>query len=226
MSTNAGWGNANEGRGYPIFEGATRIDDTGIQLPDSILVDMGIVLPAAYPNARIGSIYISPDVVSVAISSGTEGLLTGTFSRNGLLPYRAYPLSPVLVGASGWAAFGTYKPKVMTRFIFSTPEQSRLESRICRVVAPPGVAAVYSQFGGMSAGLDGIIPITATGGLVVESDPDNPSNIIIRLEATAQTRYAGPCGVTASEERCAAAPIRYINNVSADGNGLLKIRFE
>lgn len=226
MIVTVNWGNVNEGRAYPLAEHSTRVDDTGVSFPDSIVVDMGIVLPAYYSQPRVSSVYVSPDVASITISHAGEGLLTGIYSRQSIVPYKSYPLAPVVPGASGWVSFGTYTPRVYTRYTFSTAGQSGLETRVCRVVEPPGVTSIHSLFGGMSAGIDGIVPVEATGGLVVEQDPVNPSNIIIRLDAVAQTRYAGPCGTTASEKRCAAAPIRYINNVTANSEGRITIQFE
>ena len=220
------WFNENEGRAYPVSETATRRDDGGLTLPNDIVVDMGLVLPKAFTGVRISSLYISPQIVAVAVSSDEGGLLVGSYARASVTPYTAYPLQPVTPDCSGWIVFGTYAGTGYEQYRFATPAQSLIETRAFKIVVPPGVTKFYRQ--GNDAGLyaDGVVRLTGSRDVVITVDPMNPHNIIVGLASTESAKYVENCATPASRATTGVPVLRTINNVPADADGQLTIGFE
>lgn len=225
-SSHIEWCNENEGRAYPVSETATRVDDTGKTLPNDIIADMGLVLPQLYSELRISSVYVSPQIVSVAISCSTGGLLTGSFSRTGLVPYAAYALTPLVEGVSGWIVFGNHRAVVSERFLFSTAAQAGVELRAVRLIPPPGVTKFLRRGGDPTVQAQGLIRLEADSSFEIIKDPDNAQNIIVRLRQDSQARFSEPCSQQASADFCGVPPIRRIANVPAGSTGEIGIRFE
>lgn len=220
------WCNENEGRSYPLSEEATAVDDDGQGLPTNILADLSVVLPEEQSSIRISSLYVSPDIVSVAVSSDAGGLLIGSFARAAVKAYAAYPLTGLVPNVSGYVVFGAFTARVPTRYRFATPQQSLLERRSLRVIPPPGVERITRTGADPEIYASGVVALEASPDLEIVSDRYDPHKIIVRLREGASGKYVGGCLRPASADECGVPPIRRINNVAADDNGTITLRFE
>ena len=53
------WLVQNSQRKYPVDDGATAVDDSGKELPDSVIIDANIWIPGLFGAVRARSVYIS-----------------------------------------------------------------------------------------------------------------------------------------------------------------------
>jgi hypothetical protein len=217
--------NENSGRAYPLSEYATRIDDNGNTMSNDIIIDLGILLPVNYTGLRVSSVAVSDSILSVAISADAGGLLTATLARTGVRPYTAYPLDSLVDDVSGWVVFGGYKG-VRRYYQFSTEAQSGIELRAVKVVPAPGVKRFHRVGNTPTLYATGIVDLEVSSAFIVEQDPDNTNNIIVRLSADAKSRFIEPCTRPASATNCCVPPLRSINNVPPNVDGEITLRFE
>ena len=202
------------------------MDDAGIQLPDSLLVDLGILVPQGLTGVQVSSMYVSAALISVSIACDQGGLLTATFLRTNIIPYRAYPLNPVVPNASGWVVFGSV-PENYTRYHhFSTAAQALLEMRAVRVVSPPGVSSFQRSDGDGTQIATNIVALRGNDAVTIKRDPYDSQNILIGLSPGYQARFAAPCTIAAESSSCGVPPVRSINNVKPDENGIITILFK
>lgn len=220
------WCNENEGRGYPIAEHTTRVSDSGQTLPNDILADLGILVPVDYAGLRVSTVYLSAYLVSVSISADAGGLLTGTFQRNTTRPYTAYALTPLIDDVSGWVVFGNHQFTVPEHYRFATAAQAAIETRCVRVIPPPGVKRFQRIGNAATVYAANLVKLTGGPQFVIEQDSDNAQNIIVRLGNDVKDRFTEPCTRPASSDACGVPPVRRLNNVQADENGVITLRFE
>lgn len=217
------WCNENEDRNYPLSETATAVDDNGNVIARDIIADMGLVLPAVYADARLASLYISSQIVSVVIGSATGGLLLGSYARSGIEPYKAYPLTPIVADASGWISFGDFTVTTATNHRLSTPAQGGVERRCIRVAPAPGVKSFRGL--GNAESIDGIVALQASPELEIVRHPSNSSRIIVRLRGDSRYMFSEACQRQANTPDCGLPVVRRINNVGADSSGIITLRF-
>lgn len=220
------WCNENEARAYPLSESASRVSDSGAVLPDNVIADLGIVVPEAYADLRVSSVYVSDRIVSVAISSSAGGLLLGSYARATLQPYMAYPLTGLVDNVTGWIVFGNHKAVTGERYRFSTAAQSGIEARAVRFVPPPGVVRFLRKGGSDTVYAGGLVKFDADTSFNVFRDPGNPQNIIVELAPEARTRFIESCSRESAAETCGVPPIRRIATVPADAGGTITLRFD
>lgn len=220
------WCNANEGRAYPISETATRVDDNGVQLPDDVVVDLCVLLPYPCADIRISTVYTSPTILSVAISTAAGLNLTGSFARASIIPYRAYALTSLSDNVSGWIVFGNHKSSVVEHYRFASVTQSGLEQRTLKVIPPPGVNRFQRIGNSPEQYASGIVRLIGTNTIQIIQDPLDPQNILVSLAADRREAFCEPCTRTANTRNCGVPVIRRINNVPADPDGKITLRFE
>jgi hypothetical protein len=223
------WYNENGGRGYPIAEEATRVDDNGRRMPDDILVDMGILVPPEHKDLYVSSVRITRRTLSIGVSSPVSGVLIGTYARSDIAPLRAFPLTSVTDDVAGWVVFGNHflRPTVVDAYHrFSAPSQSGLEQRVMRLVESLPVTSLQRYGGQSTRTVDKVVELRAGGALIVERHETEEDTIVIRLAPGAGTRFAGPCLVDAVKEKCGVPPMRSINGVCPDEDGKITVRFE
>ena len=218
------WFNENEGRAYPVREDATCKDDSGRILPRDVIADLGMVLPRAFTGIRLSSVYVSPQIVAVAVGSDAGGLLVGTYARTSVQPYVAYPLQPLLADCSGWIVFGAHAAMATERFRFSTTAQAALEERAYRIVTPPGVAKFHREGNDAAIYADGIVKLTGSNDIVITRDPLVAQTVVVSLNPATASAYAEACMQPATKAAGGSA-IRRINGVGPDSNGVLTLRF-
>lgn len=219
------WFNENEARAYPVREDASCRDDYGRVLPRDIIADLGMVLPRDIAGIRLTSVYVSPQIVAVAVGSDAGGLLVGTYARASVRPYVAYPLQPLLSDCSGWIVFGAHAAKATERFRFSTAAQAQLEERTFRIVTPPGVSRFHREGNDAAIYAEGIVKLTGSADIVIARDPLVAQTVVVSLNPAKASAYAEACMQPATKAGGAPA-IRRINGVGPDNNGVLTLRFK
>jgi hypothetical protein len=219
------WCNENEGRAYPLRDETRRVDNYGQPLPDDILVDLGVIVPPEYSDVYCTTIRVTPNVFSVCLASSAGTLLLGTYAASSYVPYTVVPLTPMVPDVSGWVVFGSHRRVVNETYVFSSAVQSGIVSRAVRVVDRIPVRRFY-KYGGANVGyLDQIVRMAGGGLLRIYRDPENGQQMIAELDKRQTENFLGPCDHYADAGQCRAAPIRSINGVTADADGVLTLRF-
>lgn len=220
------WYNENEGRAYPVSETASRVSTEGALLPNDIIVDMSLMLELGYTDAYISSVRITSRLVTVGISTASTGLLVGTYIRDAIQPYKAYPLTGVVDNVSGWITFGSHNALTVEDYRFTGPEQSRIETRAIRYVDALPVKGIAKYGTVVKDVLTGVVRLSGGGGVVVSKDPENANGILIELDAASLYNICSPCVNPATAAVCKHPPLRTINGVPADTDGAITVRFE
>jgi hypothetical protein len=216
-----GWYNENEGRAYPIREDATLTSTNGDILPSDILADLCIAVPPEHSDAFIGSVRITPSIVSISIRSTLSGLLLGTFNRNDLRPFSSYALTPVIPDVSGRVVFGTHRSVTTEDYRFTAAAQTGLEQRAVKIIEALPVHRLLRYGGSTASYADGLVRLVAGNGIEFDKDLVN-NKIIVKLTAGSQAIFVSPC----TAEPCGVQPVRRIAGVCPDENGRITLRFE
>lgn len=219
------WCNENEGRGYPLQDDASKLDNTGQVLPDDILVDLGVIVPPTYSDVYCTTIRVTPNVFSICLASASTSLLLGTYSASTYTPFTVVPLTPLVPDVSGWVVFGSHRRVINETYVFSNILQSGIVSRAIRVVDVIPVRRFYKYAGSSKTYLDRVVKVTGSGLIKLSSDPTTSQQIIAELDKRQAGTFLGPCDHYADAGQCRTAPIRSINGVHADASGVLKLRF-
>lgn len=223
------WYNDNGGRAYPIAEGASRVDDDGNRMDDDVLVDLGVMAPAEYEDLFVSSVKITQRTVSVGISSPTTGVLIGTFARDDIRPLRAFPLTAVVDGVSGWVAFGDafLRPTAVNIYHkFSSPAQSGLEQRARHIIDAIPVIDIKRYGGRPTNTVEKVVSLAEGSGIKITRDETDPQTIIISIAPGQEGRFLSPCALEATKNRCRVPPMRSIVGICPDEDGRITIRFE
>lgn len=235
---NQNWLNSHASRKYPLDDAATGIDDTGLVLPDDIILDLHITWPATYGDfAFIGGVTITENLVSVIIMAATAVDSAAEFTPLGAVTIRKpassdmqQPIAAMSPGVGGFVAFGDISEQVALRF--STVSQSRLTSKTARPYAPLPVQSVGRD--GRRDTLSGIVKLVAGTGLQISAETVRLSGklvpaIMLQLQEnttnTAFQQFVGPCGGRPESNSCDAPGIQTIGGVVPDCNGNLSIVF-
>lgn len=221
---NEQWLNTNELRKYPVRDDASALDNFGRALPASLIADLCLVVPPGY-NPYLRSVRVTPYLVSVSIASGEQGLLLCTKPRASITPGKAYPFTPAVANVSGWIAFGPYAPSREETYVFSSEAQSGFVPSVVTRSRVPAVSSVSKHGAPDRYAIAGAIRLAAGSGIECVLDPSNDKRIILRLKEDVRSFFVGPCNATSSESACGATPIRTINGVDADENGVITLRF-
>lgn len=222
MITN--WYNENEFRCFPLSETSTQVDDNGNILPSNIIVDLSIVSPKPYNYIMIGSIYVSSFIISLSIVCDGEDVLIGTFSRSSIIPYKIYSLDPLKSDFSGSIVFGNINAIVSKSYKFSSPSQSAIDIKCIKVIRPPYVNKFYKK--GVENSATGFVKLIAGNGFIIESDKNDPYSVVIKLNDEMKKSLVDKNSVPPTSNNSKVPAIRRINNVKADNNGVIKLRFE
>lgn len=235
---NQNWLNSHASRKYPLDDAATGIDDTGLTLPDDIILDLHIAWPAVYGDfAFIGGVTITDNLVSVIIMAATAVDSAAEFTPLGAVTIRKpsssdaqQPIAAMVAGVGGFVAFGDISERVALRF--STVAQSRLTSKTASPYASLPVQSI-GRYGRRDT-LAGIVKLVAGTGLQISAETvrlngELTSAIMLQLQEnttnTAFQQYVGPCGGRPESNSCDAPGIQTISGVSPDCEGNLNIIF-
>lgn len=235
---NHNWLNSHTSRKYPLDDAATGIDDTGLALPDDIILDLHITWPATYGDfAFIGGVTITDNLVSVIIMAAAAVDSGAAFTPLGAVTIRKpassdmqQPIAAMVPGVGGFVLFGDISERVSLRF--STVVQSRLTSKTARPYAAMPVQSVgrYSRRDTLS----GIVKLVAGTGLQISAetvllDGEPVAAIMVQLQEnttnTAFQQYIGTCGGRPESNSCDAPGIQTLGGVSPDCDGNINIVF-
>lgn len=225
------WCNENAGRAYPLREAASRKDNSGLVMPDNILLDMCLQVPPEHERCYVSSMHVTSNVISFGISSSTSGLFLFTAAwvdlmSNILSGWESYPLTPVISDISGWVVVNRLGPGMLGDWNFSSYDQSGIESRAVRVVDPLPIRSLLRLDMDPVLYFGGVIKLVSGAGVQIVKDPGDPQKIIVRLAPDAKAAMLGPCNDQATTKICGVPPLRSINGVCADENGKIILRFE
>jgi hypothetical protein len=236
---NQNWLNSHASRKYPLDDAATGIDDTGLLLPDDIILDLHIAWPATYGDfAFIGGITITESLVSVIIMAASAVDSAAAFTPLGAVTIRKpatgglqQPIAAMVPGVGGFVLFGDTAEHTALRF--STVSQSRLTSKTARPYAALPVQTIgrYSRRDTLS----GIVKLVAGPGLQISAETvllngEPTAAIMLQLQEnttnTAFQQYIGACGSRPESNSCDAPGIQTIGGVAPDCDGNLNIVFQ
>jgi hypothetical protein len=222
------WLNENEERAYPLRETASKQAQDGTLLPNDLIVDLGLLVPPAHENVYFTSVRASAQSYIVALASPLSGLLIGTFRRSDVVPYTAYPLTPVISDVAGWISFGNHRPTGVQHYQFSGMADAGIELRAMRLVDALPVNRFVKFGGSPDYFADKITTFQGAGGLVFEMDPADVTGktILVRLDDAHKFNFVGPCNEWADLDVCGVPPMRSFNGVCPDEDGRITLRFE
>jgi hypothetical protein len=219
------WCNENEGRAYPLAEHATQLATSGQQLPVDILADMSVLVPEQYTDLYISSVRVTPALYSVCLASAAAPLLVCAVSTSTYSPYEAVAMEPQVDDVTGWVVFGNHRSAVARTYNFDTAQASGLASRAVRVVEKLPVTKMLKYGGSTTQYIDQLVNLVGGHNLRIYQDPLDAEVLILELDAGACQDFLGPCDVYPDAGGCALPPIRDISGVTADGDGILTLRF-
>lgn len=221
------WFNENEGRSYPIAETATGVDNNGVSLPNDIVVDLSIMLPTDYEDAYISSVWVTTHLIGLSITHEDKALASVMVKRDDYTPYSAVPLTPMpgTTNVSGWVAFGNNR--TIGKWLFDGSTQSGLEEKAKHALAPLPVTSMRKLGGATSQFADQLVTLAAAGYIEIEAHPTDSQIIIVKLGTpTVRSLFLGPCNTLADLGDCGVPPLRKINNVCGDAEGVVTIVLE
>lgn len=235
---NHNWLNSHASRKYPLDDAATGIDDTGLVLPDDIILDLHVTWPSTYGDfAFIGGVTITDNLVSVIIMAASAVDSEAAFIPLGAVTIRKpassasqQPIAAMSPGVGGFVLFGDIAERTSLRF--STVSQSRIASKTARPYAAMPVQSIgrYSRRDTLS----GIVKLVAGTGLQISAetvllDGEPVAAIMLQLQEnttnTAFQQYIGTCGGRPESNSCDAPGIQTIGGVSPDCDGNINIVF-
>lgn len=160
---------ANEVRGYPFDDQATRLDDSSMRLPDGLLADISLSIPNSFGNRVFCSAMSKTIGGSAFVFSATDPARTvlaiGSVGP-AFVPRRAIPLTPMQPFVKGTFVPGEQianQPDVNLRF--TNPNQSML---CARTVFPLPISSQsdFGEFYGTEV-FNRIVTLIAAGDMAV-----------------------------------------------------------
>ena len=214
------WYNENENRMYPVSELVSGTDDSGANLLTGILCDLSVAGPVnLLTGAYLSMLVLTPDMLSISIASPAGGLVVGTWPRP-VTPYEPYALEPVAGGTTGYAVFGMLAADLPTgRYMFSGPTQSGLDQRALRMLEAASVGSV-ARYGSAATKLKGIVQLQISQNLTWRYEG---GVIKLGLVDKVQSDFVGPCDKSGVLDQCGLPPLRTMNGVQGDVNGVITL---
>ena len=184
-----GWSNANEQRGYPLHDLATKESPDGVKLPEGIIADVNIMVPeSAGRFVFVSSVAVTPGLVSVtflATSSdpfspeSSDSSSSGSGVPDAFVPlaavsvqrpvelYKNYAIDALYPGVAGWIAFGSgVEETINLSVLLPTPEAGLLVSRAARAYRDYPVQSLGKA--GRVTELTGLVLLQGAGDVVIE----------------------------------------------------------
>lgn len=250
------WMVKNSQRKYPIDDSATAMSDSGDLLPEDFLLDANIWAPryvyTASPYRELRYLYISSiSVTDTLVSMTLLGSYEPAMPLDGVrpetpevfvpigvvtlprpvVPYKNYPVTPLLDGVMGWVAFGlAANDHRRFNLTFSKPSATTLV---------PKTVQAYHSFPVWSMGVlngfstvDGDVKFIGTDPLEVEVrditiGTETKRAMVLNLtnDGDVLKGYAGKCGGVPESGTCNKQPILSIAGVTPDCDGNIGIEF-
>jgi len=232
MSIGTGWYATNQARSYPLHPLATTVSDSGVFLPEDLIVDLKLRFPGNFADTARISYASAAETVSLVIVSGEIPIASATVPREILRGFSQVPLIPIADGAEGYVVFGPSTSQGV--WTFSSDSQSRLSRSAVTSQANIDVSSRLSRRGSVP-GTGPTVYLSGSGDVVVRRDTrrlagEDRSAVIIGLGST-DTRnvlaeYSGPCGRRPESQNCGElVPVESVNNVGPDCCGRIFVEF-
>ena len=214
--------NENEMRAYPLYENATQLCD-GARLPFGILAGMSLTVPRSTASSLyLASVAVSPALVSLSVACASGGVFAGAY-RQPIIPYRPYALVPMLGTASGYVVFGTGAlPSLAELYHFTSVSKtvSGLDPRVIHPIETAGVTSLGRYRTPESGALTGIVRLVPGSNMTIRW---SGSAIVLGLVSDVKNNFVNPCDRQAIYDNCGGPPIRTINGVQPDIQGVLTL---
>lgn len=227
--------NLNSLREYPFADGSSRRARDGRELPQDVIVDVHLLVPASFenpeswlsgaslPDVRLSSVHLSQQMVSACFVSefhGVRSALSVSVARASFRPYFPYRLEK-LVGTEDCGGVVTFGDIAFP----SSPETYLMEDAAihpccCAIARPPALRRFFDERSGDS--VSGDAEIAFSGYILTKRDGKSFS---LSLEKGADAELASDCANVAGLDVCGATPIRSINGVSPDADGNIVLWF-
>lgn len=219
------WCNENEGRHYPLAEHATLVDNNGLVLPNDIIADLSITVAPAYRDAYVSSVWVTPQLLGVSIAHANMALASVLINRSTYTPYTAIPLQamPALESFSGWIVFGNYKYTARQRWLFSSTAQSGIEMRAIKLIDDLPVVSIRKLGASDIVAASKVVKLVGAGYLRVYKHETDPQAIVVDLNADSRALFLGPCFTLAEQGDCGTPPLRSINGVCPNDDGIITL---
>jgi hypothetical protein len=220
------WYNENANRTYPLDEDVSKVGLYGGVLPDDILVDIVVAIPWTLADTLyVSGVTITPLLMSVSIASTTAGgLLAVSALKEDDNINRALIMDQVTPGISGMVAFG---PGVLNHSAlslrFNSLAQSQLTARAARISQAGPVPTIGLFNGSPDLALSGVIDLEAGPDINIFREGQT---VVFELAAEVRQDFLGPCDSGAATDSCGRTPIRKINTVPPDVDGVITIEVE
>ena len=228
--------NANALRSYPFRDGSTLVDDLGRRLPDNVVADLHMFVPAdmedgvgvAAPEVRMTSVHLSQSMVSVCFVSrfgGMSSALSVTVAAANLRPYVPYRMDK-LAGAydiGGIVTFGEIDlPGFPETYRFDPLGSAAVVHPCCVAAAKPaGLRSFVDRRSGER--VSGDVEVGFSGYVDAEK---NGKSFRLSLSEGAASELASTCrALSDGVGPCGATPIRTINGIRPDEDGNIVLWF-
>jgi len=252
-----GWLTENENRNYPLHDYASKQPvDGGRLMPDGMLVDANILVPAtAGRYVYVSSMAVTPGIVSLTLLATdidpfgeTPSSSSSSSSSSEIVPlavlsvqrpvtiYKNYAVQALYPGVAGWVAFGSDVEEYDNYSArFTDPAASLLVARAARGYRDYPVQTLGKL--DRLAELTGLIQLVASGDVVINDGVRTINGlkrevitIGLDLSLTPEDilrKYAGTCGERPEDGTCERGKaFTFINGVGPDCNGNVDIVFE
>ena len=220
------WYNENANRAYPLDEDVNKTGLYGGVLPDDILVDLVVAVPWDVAGTiYVSGVTITPLLMSVSIASTTlGGLLAVSALKEPANINRALIMEQVSPGISGMVAFGPGVEDYQSlSFRFNSLEQSKVAARATRISQAGPIPTIGLYNGAPNLALSGVIDLEAGPDINIFREGQV---VVFELAAEVRQDFLGPCDSAAATDSCGRTPIRKINTVPPDLDGVITIEVE
>lgn len=251
------WLVQNSQRKYPLDDSATATADDDNLLPEDFIIDANIWVPkylySGSPERELQTLYISsaavtPYLVSITILGSVlpakpygqpapetpeQFVPIAVISMpKPIVPYKNYPVSPLLEGVSGWVAFGIAAADNRSfNLSFTKPVATMLSMKAVRTYeqAPVKSVSVLDGFSAVAGDvkLVGAEPLTVSTQLVNVNGTDRKALVFdLALDAEVLQNFAGKCGGAPESGTCNKQPILSMAGVTPDCEGFITMVVE
>jgi hypothetical protein len=214
------WYNENEGRAYPLQEDASKIDRLGRILPDDVIADAALVVPNNLEDdIFLTTVALTRSLVTVVIGTQSQGMLVGTWPRPVSL-YQPLALDPITNDVSGFVVLGQGADIVNGTYNFDEPASSQFTVKALHTF--DALPIPYIGKVGSAEQINGVVEIQTSANVEVRFD-DATNTIYFSLTESVRDDFVSPCIRGDSIAGCGVPPIRTINGVTADADGVITL---
>lgn len=226
------WLTRNSLRSFPVQEGARVIADSGWTLDPALIVDVSIMGDSAFSSICLQSVTITKSLCSVVFADPVSGtaLASASVLIGTDLPMVQKPLLPLIDGIGGHISFG---PAILAERYFGLPrgfhlfgQFAVLESRCFLMTGEFPVSGLDVRGLGIVHGDVNIESGDALAVAISEDSLDGDPLQVATLSLKNPSQFLSPCEEKTTPCDCLNTPVRMINNIPGDSNGIIFIEIE